>query len=145
MSIYHKISSRFTLILLSSIITFGCEQTQQRFVKNNERGTQQWVYTTLHIPSKFDTAVYYYYGQVKSDLIDELENDNTDGYFHLKNIRFYNDSDKLEMYEDNLDLGYIIFKKNHIVKMNVLKADPIFTVDKKQLAGNSLKAMEKKR
>jgi hypothetical protein len=86
-----------------------------------------WVYVELEIATKGDTSEYYYFGQINQRILDKLASDeNYKGFFVLENVRYYNDSDEIEDYQDSSDSGTLFFRTQDITKIEVLKTDPLY-------------------
>jgi len=69
---------------------------------------------------------YYYYGRITEELYTMiLDGQKTEGFILLRDIRYWNDDDQIEAYEDEDDNGSIIFKIEHLVKLDRVKADPL--------------------
>lgn len=134
MNSFSKIS--FLKLLITThviLLMYSCNQVKDVVIEKADKDYQQWVFIVMEIPSYTDTINYYYYGQVKSDLLDEMEQNDTEGFFLLRNIRFINKDDKLDVYEDKIELGTVLYRKRDIVKISVVKTDPILTMKPDEL------------
>ena len=119
-----------SIISLSAIITSCGFNTQRPSVEQGK----QWVYIELTTVTKSDTTNYYYYGQIKKALIREIDsNAGLTGLFTLSNIRYWNDNDLLEVYEDKNLEGSIVFGIQNIKEIVLYKVDPIYTFEVDEL------------
>jgi hypothetical protein len=103
------------------LVLMGCNSSSTDLL--NYKKT--WVYVELEVITK-DTDYDYYFGQINQKILDKLAIDKSSGsFFVLSNVRYYNDSDKVQEYADALDGGTLYFRTNDIVKLEVLKHDPL--------------------
>ena len=51
----------------------------------------------------------------------------------MSNIRYWNDDDLLQIYEDDDDFGYKIFRISDIQYITSFKKDPIYNLDLEKL------------
>ena len=120
------------LTVLISIITLStflssCGFNTQR---TSDKKGKQWVYIELTTVTKSDTTNYYYYGQVKKALLHDIDsNPGLSGLFTLSNIRYWNDNDLLEVYEDEDLEGSIVFSIRDIKEIVLYKVDPVYTFE----------------
>lgn len=115
---------RHFLLLTAFFLLLGCDFAPK--TKSNSK-EKQWVSITLESVLHSDTSDYYYFGQVSKSLFDDLEKNNLTGFFSLDNIRYVNDSNQLEVYEDSLFWGNRFFKKKDIERIERIKKDPVYT------------------
>jgi hypothetical protein len=130
--------SNFTraLILTPALILGSCQNTANKEISENE---QQWVSVAVEVSLLTDTTDYYYYGQMDADKIQRMnERGSVPMFFTLKNIRYWNDSDKLEIYEDSSFLGKRMFLTKDLVKIDLMKDDPVLTYKKESLTDRAL-------
>lgn len=121
----------------------SCVLFEEKPLQNHEK---QWVYIELITESKTDTTEYFYYGQIKKSLIDEIEsNEEKKGLFTLSNIRLWNDNQLLELYEDNNVKGELIFKIQDIEEIILYKDDPINLFDLEELHESCKKIRNEKK
>jgi hypothetical protein len=84
-----------------------------------------WVYVELKVVTD-DTDYYYYFGQINQKILDKLAADKSSGsFFVLSNVRYYNDFDNVQEYADATEEGTLFFRTDDIVKLEVLKHDPL--------------------
>lgn len=118
-----------------SLLIFGCKISD--FSNNNS--TEQtddkiWVYLEIKKILPRDTSDFYFYGQINKTIVDKInKNPKIDGLFILSDIRYWNDDDLLQVYEDNKDNGYKIFRISDIQYLTSYKTDPIFNIELNQL------------
>ncbi len=111
---------------------------------NTNKQNKQWVYVKLISEMRKDTATYsYYYGCMNKNVVEQIKKNDISGMFILSDMRFLNDSDKLELYENNLESGMCIFRVKDIVRLDLEKKDPVLTYKVEELT-DSAKAFLKK-
>lgn len=119
MKILKNISLVFTLAISLTSCVFLDEKPSENIKK-------QWVYVELVTESKTDTTEYFYFGQIRNSLVEAINlNENKKGLFTLSNIRYWNDNNLLELYEDDKLEGDLIFKIQDIEEVILYKDDPI--------------------
>lgn len=127
-------------ILISFIILFSIIKCNTPVNSHEDKSENyQWVFISIESVTKEDISDYFYFGQVKENVLDNINKNNTSGYFTIKNVRFLNDSDKLEVYADSTFIGEMIFRIKDIAKVDLLNKDPILTYKYDELAENSKK------
>ena len=116
-------------LLLALIVTtfFSCDFTSKNNLLNPNK---KWVYVELAVKNKDTTPeYYYYYGQMYERVLDNIANDeNYEALFVLSKVRYIKHEDgeeKVLTYEDNIDEGTIYFNTGDIVKLEILKKDPL--------------------
>ena len=139
MKFIHKCSLIITFTI--TIGFFSCDKPDQAARKMEKK---QWVYVELITESKTDTSEYFYYGQIRKSLVDEISLDeDKKGLFTLSNIRLWNDDNLLELYEDDKVKGDLVFKIQDIEEMIFYKDDPVNIFDLEQLHETTLKIRKK--
>jgi hypothetical protein len=110
------------------------------FLSCNQRPSEMlnikktWVYVELEIVTRGDTSEYYYFGQISQRTLDKLAlEENYNGFFVLENVRYFNDLDEIEDYEDSSDSGTLFFRTQDITKIEVLKTDPLYDRSRKHV------------
>lgn len=104
-------------------MTMSCKQTPSEIFSYKKT----WVYVELEVTTHKDTIDYYYYGQMDQRILDRLAyNENYKSLFMLTDVRYHNNADKIQVYEDESDKGLLFFRTQDIVKMEVLKNDPLY-------------------
>lgn len=110
------------------------------FLSCNQRPSEMlnikktWVYVELEIVTRGDTSEYYYFGQINQRTLDKLAlEENYKGFFVLENVRYYNDLDEIEDYQDSSDSGTLFFRTQDITKIEVLKTDPLYDRSRKNV------------
>ncbi|MFT5582330.1 MAG: hypothetical protein ACI9G9_001595, partial [Psychromonas sp.] len=98
------------IILLSGIMLISCGKA----TKGSESETKsnlRWVYLVAQTAMQTDTTEFFLYGQIKTAIAEDLMgNQKSSGVFHIEKLRYYNDDDLLEIYEDEKDEGLFIFR-----------------------------------
>lgn len=111
-----------------------------------EQIDKQWVYVELTTKSKTDTTDYFYFGQIKKSIVDNIDlNDEPVGLFTLSDIRYWNTDDLIELYEDEKLTGDKIFKIEDIKEVTLYKDDPIYLYDLKDLHKSAKRLRIKKK
>jgi len=77
--------------------------------------------------------------------MNRLNKGNETGHFTLKDIRYLNNDDLLELYEDEFTTGDLIFRVQDIARIQLLKKDPIYYYDIKELSANALRLSKQKK
>lgn len=96
-------------------------------LRDNLSQEKAWVYVELEAITSSDTSSYYYYGQISQQLLDKIDEKNQNkGLFMLSNIRYLDDFNEMKAYEDEYDQGSLFFRIQDIVKIQVLKEDPLY-------------------
>jgi hypothetical protein len=109
-------------ITIFGIFLSSCVESHSKILNYQK----SWIYIELEVKTKEDTNDYHYFGQVNQRFLDNLSyDDNYNRLFTLTNIRYLDDDDVLKLYEDNSDKGTIIFRTQDIVKIEILKIDPL--------------------
>lgn len=121
------------LLILSLSITIISSCMNNTVVDNSTKETT-WVYVETSKIINKDTTNYYLYGKMKSSLLDKINSkEDTEGIFQINKVRFVNDDDLIEVYEDNDQLGSLFFRIQNINYLTVYKRDPIFSFEDKDL------------
>ena len=124
------------LLLLSYLIgllTFltGCDSTQDEFPPKREK---TWVFLELEKVMKNDTSDFYLYGEINQSILDNIANGVIDpAMFEFSTIRYIDEEDLLQLYEDETDRGIYFFRTEDIQTTRVLKADPVLTFPENEL------------
>ena len=99
---------------------------------------KKWVFVELKTTLLRDTSDYFYFGQISEEIINQIDNNqNTTGLFILSNIRFWNNDDLLEIYEDEELGGFKIFRVSDIHHLRTYKKDPVLIYDMDELHESS--------
>lgn len=130
----HK-NHRYLIVLLVGLLISACGNINKTTPESNKN---QWVFISIESIMSRDTSDYFYYGQISDVTMEKLQDKDPSGYFVLSNLRFLNDSDKLEIYEDEENVGSRIFKIKDIQRVELIKGDPIYTYDKTDLDKNAI-------
>tara|TARA_R110002012_G_scaffold321930_1_gene552457 strand:- start:37481 stop:37909 length:429 start_codon:yes stop_codon:yes gene_type:complete len=139
----NKNNTSSIFIFLLTLSLSSCKFTNEKPIVEPER---QWVYIELVTQSKKDTTDYFYYGQIKKSLIKEIDlHEDKKGLFMLSNVRYINDDDLLQLYEDsNLD-GNLMFKIQDIEEVVLYKDDPVNFFDTKELHESAIAIRNKQK
>ncbi|GEM_PF-1667041 len=134
---------RFTTFCF--ILIISCNHKPERVTTPQNDDVSDWV--SIHIDSKMknDTTSYYYYGQISRNVIEKLKEPSSNGMFSLKNIRYFNPNDQLEVYEDIDYKGEMLFKLKDVIWIEIFKKDPILIFDSLKLADSAKDFLKYKR
>ena len=124
------------IVFIVIILIFITWQIAKSSVINkiNTSGDKMWVYVKLKTELPRDTSDYYYYGQIKESLIHKIDIDEEiNGLFILHNIRYWDDDDLLNIYENEDRHSFKIFKILDINYLTPLKKDPIMMFEMEEL------------
>ena len=128
---------KFSIITL---ILFFCSCST--FVNQEELKPEnkKWVYLEILNIMKGDSTNYYLYGKINNSILTKInKNEKSSGLFKFSEIRFINDDDLFEIYEDENDSGDLYFRIENIKKISVYKRDPIYTFKDNKLHKSTLK------
>jgi hypothetical protein len=120
-----KIFSIIGVVIIALAVAWIVSKYSIDYQKTNNQ-TKLWVWVELKITLPRDTTDYFYYGQINESIIEKIESDEDEnGLFILSNIRYWNDDDLLQVYEDKDHYDYKIFHIQDIQQLIPYKADPI--------------------
>ncbi len=93
-----------------------------------------WVFAQFNVPEENDgLESYYYYGNVAKPLFDAIsDNQISDGFIMLKQVRYWGDDDRVHEYKDEQDSGEIIFRIADIRRIKLINQDPLLDPENKQ-------------
>jgi hypothetical protein len=120
---------KYLILIISIIVLIRCNTVSREFLDIKKT----WVYVELEVVTN-DTDYYYYLGQINQKTLDELEPDQGSSLFVLRNVRYYDDYDEIQEYADEFDDGTLFFRKDDIIKMEILKHDPLYLAKKDTIA-----------
>lgn len=125
---------QFILItLIIGYLTYRYTDLFQRF-EPKLSAEKVWVYVELKVELVRDTSDYYYFGQINKSILDKIDkNSSANGLFKLSNIRFWNNDDLLQVYEDDDQPGFRMFKIQDISTLKAYTKDPIFLYENEEL------------
>jgi len=87
----------------------------------------KWAFVEVEKITFDDTTNYYYYGQLNQKLVTLIDkNTNPKGFFTLRNIRYIDTQNLLEVYADSIYSGTLVFRIQDIIRLEILQNDPIF-------------------
>lgn len=131
-----KLWSIFLFVLFLCVLNLSCTEKE-----NSEPAKEkQWVYVELVTKSPTVTTDYFYFGQVNTSIINTIEEvECKNQFFTLYNIRYWNNDDLLQTYEDEQFSGNKVFKIQDIQEITPHKIDPIFYFDSTELHSSTLR------
>jgi len=128
------------LFLICSVLCTSCDVNKDASNDSNK----QWVYVELVTESKKDTSEYFYYGQVRESLYNDIKRKpDMKGLFVLFNVRYVNNDDLLELYEDDKLSGDLVFRIQDIEELVFYKDDPIQLFEIEDLHSSALELRNK--
>ncbi|MFT7345215.1 MAG: hypothetical protein ACI9XP_001809 [Lentimonas sp.] len=131
------------IILLFGIMLVSCGKATKGN-KSETKSNLRWVYLVAQTAMQTDTTEFFLYGQIKTAIAEDLMgNQKSSGVFHIEKLRYYNDDDLLEIYEDEKDEGLFIFRIQDVRRIELLKKDPVLSMDEEELSEKSLKYKKK--
>ncbi|GGD27006.1 hypothetical protein [Flavobacterium orientale] len=135
----------FTIVLTLSLTSCNKPTPSEEQPIPETDTYNQWVYITIETVLTRDTTTYFYYGKINDQVMKRLNKGNETGHFTLKDIRYLDNDDLLELYEDEFTTGDLIFRVQDIARIQLLKKDPIYFYDIKELSANALRLSKQKR
>ena len=125
------------LFILSSLLGFsGCD-AEDTFtaIKQSIDEDTIWVFAQINIPEDNDeVADYYYYGRIKKDIYDLIiDGQLKNGFILFRDIRYWNNDDEVEKFEDEAYAGDATFRIEHMVKIDLIKGDPFILENTKEV------------
>ena len=85
-----------------------------------------WIFAHFNVQEKDDLEDYYYFGRVNEDLyLEIIDGQIESGFILLRDVRYWNTENELQEYEDEMDVGDVVFRVQDIVKMTPQKGDPL--------------------
>nr|WP_321452740.1 hypothetical protein [uncultured Carboxylicivirga sp.] len=134
----YKIHLAFIILIVGYIAITFFKSDISKVVHSDKN--KIWVQIDLVKILPRDTTDYFYYGQINEDLLEQIEqNKDEGGLFLLKNIRYWDNDDKLRVYDDTDEVGIKMFRVNDISYVNVLKEDPIMIYDSTELHRSAIR------
>jgi len=119
----------FSILTLTLLIS-SCDIQE----KTPEIQGKQWVYVELITQSKKDTSDYFYYGQIKKSVLERINTDSSaEGLFVLSSVRFTNDDQELELYENDKVGSTLMFRIQDIEEITFYKDDPVYLFEMDEL------------
>lgn len=124
-----KKSTIFHLIFILALLLFGAWKLigQRKINDYLIKADKVWVYVEVMVNMPNDTSAYYYYGPINESVFEQINNNsNSKGLFILSDIRYWNDDDLLEVYEDEDCMGIRVFNIQDIRQIRAYKKDPVY-------------------
>lgn len=93
----------------------------KNFAQDSEN---KWVYVEYHVPDDDSLFTYHFYGQIKNKIYRAIERGKfKNTFFVLENVRYFDE--KYIPFEDEEDVGTLIFKTDFVVRIVPRKQDPL--------------------
>ena len=109
----------------------GCDAETVAHVRQSVDSDTIWVFAQMNIPKKDGLEDYYYYGRINEEIYHRMiDGEMGEGFILFRDIRYWNDDSKIEQYEDHMESGDLLFRIEHIVKLDLEKGDPLLLEDK---------------
>lgn len=116
------------LIILALLLMLGCNMKDEVTAANaNLKEDHIWIFAQFNVPEEKDQMeTYYYYGLVSESLYNAIANNAiSSGFIQLKNVKYWGDNNLIYDYKDIERSGQLIFRIEHIVKLNPVNVEPI--------------------
>lgn len=83
-----------------------------------------WVFAHINVPEDEEIESYYYYGRINRPLYEQMiDGTRSKGFILFRDMRYWS-GETLVQYEDETDTGSVVFRIEHIVKIDLEKGDP---------------------
>ena len=129
-----------SILIISLLMVLLIVGWQLRKSSVSGSNNKVWVYIEIQKILVRDTSDYYYYGQIKESVLEKFNNnENVKGVFTLSNIRYWNDNDLFQIYENDERSDYKIFQLSDIQYISPYKVDPILLFEEEKLHESALK------
>ena len=111
----------YTRILTFALVILGLSACGSVVTSNSLEPV--WVYAQFNVPEEENYVMpYWYYGRIDGNLAHAISNNEvTSGFITLEQVRYWDDNNEIELYEDGVDTGNITFRIEHLVKFNEMK------------------------
>lgn len=122
-----KLNHSIKLLLFAfCIVTVSCNLESLAAVKQSLDANTVWVFAQINVPEKEGFENYYYYGRINEAIYHQMIDGEVDeGFILFRDVRYWSNNDKIEKYEDNTYSGDLVFRIDHIVKLDLAKGDPL--------------------
>ena len=131
MKIHHL--NKLVLTIIYLLIT-GCDAETIAKVSQSLDSNTIWVFAQMNIPDEEGVESYYYYGRISEELHRQIIDGETEkGFILFRDVRYWGEDDKIYKYEDHIEAGDLLFRIEHIVKMDYEKGDPLLLEEEKYL------------
>jgi len=112
--------------ILALLNLSGCEADDvHSLVKQSIDQNSIWIFAQINVPEGDGIEDYFYFGRVNKSIFDQMVNGTLDsGFIFFRDVRYFNENDQVVKYEDHVDSGNMVFRIEHIVKIDIEKGDP---------------------
>ena len=129
----------FLITLLTSIILIGSSGCVTDdivdTVKQSIDEDTLWIYAQINVPEEEGIEDYFYFGRVNKGVYTKfVDHEIKDGVIVFRDVRYWNTDNKIEVYEDAVDTGTLIFRLEDVVYLRVQKGDPLLLESKENIA-----------
>ena len=85
-----------------------------------------WSFIEFQVPNTQGILEdYYYFGLVSEDLYEKIKSHQVkDGLIFMESVRYWNNDDVIESYDDEIYSDELAFRIEHIVKFERVKKEP---------------------
>ena len=129
------------LLILTSLLVLTGFNSEDLFthIKQSIDEDTIWVYAQINIPEKDDSIeTYYYQGRIKQDIYNLIiDGSLKEGFILFRDIRYFDDY-TVKKLENGSNTGDILFRMEHIVKVDLLKGDPLILENSREAPESEL-------
>jgi hypothetical protein len=134
---------RFLMLIIVLATFFSCDFKKGPLSGFVNKPTV-WVFAWFNVNENSEDNYWYYFGEIDSLLYTQIANNlRKNGILTLRNIRYWNEEGKLQMFEDIYSRGVISFKITSIEKMELLKNDPLLLYSEEEIDPETYKTFNK--
>ena len=120
-------NSKAIILILAALLS-GCNIADELCAAEAITDTNNvWAFLHFNVPEESDKSEsYYYYGKISKSLYEKI-NSNTisSGFILMEDVRYWGEDDMVHEYEDNEYSGDLLFRIEHVVRVKILKMDPM--------------------
>lgn len=129
------------LPVILSIALASCDSfSYQNKNAYHSRQNKIWVYVEVEKTMLKDTTNHFLYGQINESVLQKIDNNPAaDGLFILSDIRYWNDDNLLQIYEDEKDKDFKVFRIQDIQYITSFQKDPVLQFEVNELHETALK------
>ena len=117
---------KLSLIVILSLL-YGCNIDSYFFSdKTISNEHKIWSFIEFQVPNTQGILEdYYYFGLVSEDLYEKIKSHQVkDGLIFMESVRYWNNDDVIESYDDEIYSDELAFRIEHIVKFERVKKEP---------------------
>lgn len=118
---------KYIVLFVFAVSLMGCNLQSEAQALNSMRDSEKvWVFAQFNIDQEDDDLeTYYYYGLVAKKLYKAIAyNEIESGFMLMEEVKYWSD-DLIHDYEDGESAGELVFRIEDVVKMELIKVEPI--------------------